>query len=167
MLTLKKNKNDRSYKFGRWLLIILSLASIPLDTQKAYEEIQKSKIYLNKSMLDTINYHSATVSIHFIGLVSALEHEIWLTISCRLLTAFIYHFELNSRTNETLPNDPEEMQRVLRDKYPPNFQTKQRSSKRTKKRSTNGPQIVKPTKYNPKRSTSKKPIKKNTATKKP
>lgn len=110
MLVLKKDKkNERSYKFGRWLLIGLALASIPLDAQKAYEEIEKSRMYLNKSMLDTVSFYSATISVHFIGLASAFEHEIWLTVACRLLSAFIYQCELNSRTNETLPSDPDEM----------------------------------------------------------
>lgn len=78
MFILKKDKkNERSYKFGRWLLIVLALASIPLDGQKAYDEIQKARIYLNKSMYDTINFYSATMSIHFVGLSSAWEHEIW------------------------------------------------------------------------------------------
>lgn len=44
--------------------------------------------------------------------------SIRLTVACRLLSAFIYQCELNSRTNETLPSDPDEMNRVLRDKYP-------------------------------------------------
>lgn len=78
MIAFKKDKkNERSYRFGRWLLIILAVASIPLDGQKMYEEVQKSKLYLNKSLYDTVNFYSATISIHFIGLASAIEHEIW------------------------------------------------------------------------------------------
>ena len=42
-----------------------------------YDEIQKSRMYLNKSMYDTVQFYSAIMSVHFVGLSSALEHEIW------------------------------------------------------------------------------------------
>ena len=116
--SLAKRRNERSYRYGRWLLIGLALVSIPLDGQKMYEEVGKAKIYLNKSMYDTINFYSATLMTHIIGVSSAFDHEIWLTVACRLICTFVYQYDLSSRSNDTIPSDPKEMQKMLREKYP-------------------------------------------------
>lgn len=113
-----QRRNERSYRYGRWLLIGLALISIPLDGQKMYEEVGKAKIYLNKSMYTTVNFYSATLMTHIIGLSSAFDHEIWLTVACRLICTFVYQYDLSTRSNDTIPTDPKEMQKMLKDKYP-------------------------------------------------
>ena len=65
-------------------------------------------------------------------------------MACRLLSAFIYQCELNSRTNETLPQDPEEMRKVLQDKYPHKYPPQYRPGKRSSSKP------VKPSKFNQK-----------------
>jgi hypothetical protein len=116
--SVANRRNERSYRYGRWLLIGLALVSIPLDGQKMYEEVGKAKIYLNKSMYTTINFYSATLMTHVVGLSSAFDHEIWLTVACRLVCTFVYQYDLSTRSNDTIPTDPKEMQKMLKEKYP-------------------------------------------------
>lgn len=114
----KVRRKEKSYKYGRFLLIGLALISIPLDGQKMYEGIDKAKIYLNKSMFDTVQFYSSTLITHVIGAVSAYDHEIWLTVACRLLCTFVYQYELSTRSNDTIPNNPQEMKKIFHEKYP-------------------------------------------------
>jgi hypothetical protein len=115
------------YKFGRWVLIFLALVNTGIDFQKLKEDLERSEIYINKSKLDSIEYYSSTIVTHIIGLTAAFDHRIWLTLLCRLVSCLIYQFDLTQKVNQTLPKDPKELNKLIKNeikKYPKMFNKK-------------------------------------------
>ncbi|XP_053215036.1 uncharacterized protein LOC128398233 [Panonychus citri] len=115
------DKSSNLYKFGRYFLIGLAITTIILDSHKMINEYNRSHIQLTSSLstFNVINYYSASIITHIVGLGAAIEHEIWLTVTCRLVSALIYQINLNTKSTD-LPSDPKELEKMVRKKIKKN-----------------------------------------------
>lgn len=102
------------YKFGRYLLILLAIATIFLDLNKMIHQYEKAEYLVIVSKLDTVNYYSSSIITHLIGLAAAVEHEIWLSVLCRLVSACVYHINLKEQANGSIPQDLKKLKKLLR-----------------------------------------------------
>lgn len=109
------------YKLGRYLLILLPIISIVLDCNKMMQQYQKSDYLIIISKVDTVNYYSSSIFAHLIAISAAIEHEIWLSVLCRLVTVFVYHVNLKEQINTDLPKDASKLNKLLRKNMPSNI----------------------------------------------
>lgn len=119
-----KDENDdftqnRTYKYGKVFLIGLALFSIPIDGWKLYQGIEKSQRSLDgPSSLEVFDFYSSTISTHVLGLAAAVDNSLILTLGCRLLSTLLYQSDYSGKGNSTLPTDPQELQKYIREKVP-------------------------------------------------
>ncbi|XP_074594774.1 uncharacterized protein LOC141850131 [Brevipalpus obovatus] len=104
------------YQFGRWLLIILAIMTIVLDANKMYEQYQRAEVFIYVSKLDAIEFYSSSIITHITGLCAALEHQIWLSVLCRMISAFVYQVNLHQHASDPLPKDPSKLNKLIRKK---------------------------------------------------
>lgn len=118
----KKKKKPKDYqlgiKYGRLLMILLAIVSIPMDAWKLYEGIQKSERAIDgPTPFEVFDYYSATISTHVVGLAAAIEKHLVITLLARLVSTFVYQSGI-TRGNSSIPTDPKELHKYIRDHVP-------------------------------------------------
>lgn len=117
----KKAKNDvklkKSYYYGRWLMIGLAIVSIPMDGWKMYQGIEKVERALEApDRMEVFDFYSTTIATHVVGLGAAIGHNLWVTVGCRVISTYMYQLEFSSKGNSSVPTDPKELQKYIREK---------------------------------------------------
>lgn len=109
---------EKGIKYGQYLMIGLALFSIPMDCWKLYEGIQKSERAIDgPTPYEVLDYYSATLTTHFVGLAAAVEKDLIITLLCRLVSTFVYQAGI-TRSNSSIPTDPKELHKYIRDHVP-------------------------------------------------
>lgn len=165
-------KDENTYKYGRLALIGLALFSIPVDAWKMYDSIVKSASTLDgPTSLEIFDYYSAAITTHVIGMSAAFDNRLAITIGCRLVATMLYQSGFGSKGNSTVPTDPKELQKYIKEHVPRHrlpkgyrFQDLEKSMPMAKKKASGKKKGKKGKKSSSKSTSSKKA--KSTTTKK-
>lgn len=120
---LSRNHKDfsdsLSYKYGRLAMIGLALFSIPIDGWKLYQGVGKTELAIDgPTPIEVFDYYSSAIATHVIGLAAAVDNNLILTIGCRLLSTILYQSSYETKGNSSVPTDPKELQKYIREKVP-------------------------------------------------
>lgn len=61
------------------------------------------------------DFYSSTIATHVIGLAAAYDHDLFLTVACRLVSTYLYQKDYTSKGNNTVPTDPKKLQKYIKD----------------------------------------------------
>ena len=115
----KEAEDSKGYKYGRWAMIALALFSIPVDGWKLYQGIERTERALDgPTSLDVFDYYSSAIATHVIGLAAAVDNNLILTIGCRMLSTVLYQTSYDTKGNSTVPTDPKQLQKYIRENVP-------------------------------------------------
>lgn len=115
----RKEEEHSSYKYGRLAMIVLALFSIPVDGWKLYQEVGRTERALDgPTSIQVFDYYSSAITTHVIGLAAAFDNSLILTIGCRMLSTALYQTSYGTKGNSTVPTDPKQLQKYIRDNVP-------------------------------------------------
>jgi hypothetical protein len=115
----KEEEESASYKYGRLAMIALALFSIPVDGWKLYQEIGRTERSLDgPTSIEVFDYYSSAITTHVIGLAAAVDNNLIITIGCRMLSTVLYQSSYGSKGNTTVPTDPKQLQKYIRENVP-------------------------------------------------
>lgn len=84
-----------------------------------YQGVEKTERALEApSAIEVFDFYSTTIATHVIGLAAAWDHNLWLTVGCRLASTYMYQSDYSSKGNSSVPTDPKELQKYLKEKVP-------------------------------------------------
>lgn len=115
----KEGEGSVSYKYGRLAMIALALFSIPIDGWKLYQGIARTERALDgPTSIEVFDYYSSAITTHVIGLAGAMDNSLMLTIGCRMLSTILYQTSYGTKGNSSVPTDPKELQKYIRENVP-------------------------------------------------
>ena len=110
---------SKGYKYGKIFLVCLALFSIPIDGWKLYQGVEKSQRALDgPTPMEVFDFYTATISTHVLGLAAAVDNSLVLTLGCRLLSTMLYQSDYAGKGNSSVPTDPKELQKYIKEKVP-------------------------------------------------
>lgn len=113
------NEESVSYKYGRIAMIALAIFSIPIDGWKLYQEVGRTERALDgPTSIEVFDYYSSAITTHVIGLAGAVDNSLILTIACRMMSTILYQTTYGTKGNSTVPTDPKELQKYIRENVP-------------------------------------------------
>lgn len=100
-------------------MIALTLFSIPVDSWKLYQEIGRTERAIDgPTSVEVFDYYSSAIASHVIGLAAAMDNSLIMTIGCRMLSTLLYQTSYGTKGNSTVPTDPKQLQKYIRENVP-------------------------------------------------
>lgn len=78
--------------------------------------VEKSERALEApSAAEVFDFYSSTIVTHVVGLAAAYEHDLFMTVACRLISTYLYQKDYSGKGNNTVPTDPKKLQKYIKD----------------------------------------------------